>query len=65
MLLTVTLLLCKLEVLSYRSVERGPRGGRRGVAAEAPRAPVLLSPCGCALAAPGILHHSGTPEGFQ
>lgn len=62
MLFSVTLLLCKLEVLSYRLGEREPHRGRRGVAAEAPRVPVLLSPCGCALAAPGILRRGGTPE---
>lgn len=36
---TVTLLLCNLEMLSHRLVEREPRGGRLGVAAEAPQGP--------------------------
>ena len=35
----VTLLLCNLEMLSHRLVEREPRGGRLGVAAEAPQGP--------------------------
>ena len=65
MLFVVTLLLCNLEMLLYRLVEREPRGGRLGVAAEAPQAPVFLSPWGCALVAPGILCRSGTQEGFQ
>lgn len=60
MLLVVTLLLCNLEMLSSRSVEREPRGGRLGVAAEVPQGPSVPVSLGLCPGCRGILCRSGT-----